>query len=837
VASNRGVWRVEADRRSVAHYRSDPDDPTALSGGQVMAILEDETGTVWVGTRGGLSRYREECDAFVVFHADPTDPDSLSSSFISRMLEGRSGILWVGTEDGGLNSFSRLRHRFAHLAADPTDPEGLHDPIVYALLVDGAGTLWVGTKSAGLHRFDPSRRRVVERYGAFPGQARDIGGDWVRAVLEDSEGRFWATSVGGGVCLVDRDRGRVVRCYRNDPDDPESLSSNQVQSIFEDSRGELWLGTPAGWNRFDPATGQFERFLNQPDDPTSLVSNTARFTFEDPAGNLWVGTVGGISLFDRESRTFTSYSHDPDDPSSLAHDNVMAMHEGDDGSLWIATFGGGLDLFDPADESFTHYTTREGLPSDSLYSVVADGEGFLWTSSNNGLCRFDPDEGTFESFDIDDGLQSTEYSGRSFFRTSDGELLFGGINGVTIFRPETIQPSQYLPAVVLTGFKKLGKSQSFPVALGRLDRIELSYRDRYFSFEFAALDFDKPEGTRYRCMLEGWDSGWVDNGTRRDARYSNVSGGRYVFRVQGSNGDGVWSPDEASIEVVVVPPRWQTPWAYALYVLAGFAAVFAFVRSRIAAQENRRRTEELETARSIQLSMLPVEPPQVPHLEISVYMQTATEVGGDYYDFFPQPDGTLCVVTGDATGHGMAAGMMVAMTKTALKAIDVAPPDQSLMQLNRVIRAVNLTRLQMALNVLMIRGDEVILSSAGMPPIYLVRRDTGVVEEYLVSGIPLGGLDDERYGLRATELGRGDSLVLISDGLAERRNSRGDPIGYEAVRRCISGVGPKPPATLIGALIALGERHANGAEPDDDTTIVVITRRPEVELEAATAGA
>jgi serine phosphatase RsbU (regulator of sigma subunit)/nitrogen-specific signal transduction histidine kinase len=240
--------------------------------------------------------------------------------------------------------------------------------------------------------------------------------------------------------------------------------------------------------------------------------------------------------------------------------------------------------------------------------------------------------------------------------------------------------------------------------------------------------------------------------------------------------------------------------------------------------ENRRKAEELQQARAIQLSMLPQELPEVPYLDIAVHMATATEVGGDYYDFFPQEDGGLYVATGDATGHGIPAGMMVAMTKSTIKALDVQSPHTLLKQANQVIRAVNPVHMTMALNALTISDSGFAISSAGMPPAFLFRGDRGEVEEILVEGLPLGAMSDADYSLRVVEFKRGDSLVLISDGLPELSNEHGDPLGYEAVQGVVAEHGEASADDLLARIVALGDEWGRGEADDDDITVVVLKR-------------
>jgi ligand-binding sensor domain-containing protein len=297
---------------------------------------------------------------------------------------------------------------------------------------------------------------------------------------------------GNGLVQIDRERGEVVARYRPDAEDPTSLSGQFVFGLLEDSRGDFWVTTNNGWNRFDRKAGTFERFQNDLQDPHSLVSNAVRQTFEDSAGNLWITTSAGLSRFHRDSGTFTNYRHDPENPNSLSHSTVMGIYEDETGLFWLTTYGGGLNRFDPSTETFTHFTTKDGLPNGSLYGVLPDEEGRLWLSSNLGLSRFDPRRGTFENFDKDDGLQSNEFNDRAYFRSAEGVLYFGGLHGFNRFRPSEIRPSTYRPPVVLTAFRKAGQPVVLDRPLAEMDQVVVSYKENFFSFEFASLEFATP---------------------------------------------------------------------------------------------------------------------------------------------------------------------------------------------------------------------------------------------------------------------------------------------------------------------------------------------------------
>jgi len=351
--------------------------------------------------------------------------------------------------------------------------------------------------------------------------------------------------------------------------------------------------------------------------------------------------------------------------------------------------------------------------------------------------------------------------------------------------------------------------------------------------------------------MEGFAQDWID-GSRRYAPYTNLDPGEYTFRVKSASSDGVWDDAGATVHISIAPPWWQTIPAYISYGLLLLAIIFTFDRvqrrrllartkermkiqaaehraeaaelqARAVQAENERKTRELEEARQLQLSMLPRSLPQLPNLDIAVYMQTATEVGGDYYDFHVARDGTLTVVIGDATGHGMKAGTMVTTAKSLFNSYAPNPAIQfSFQEITRCIKQMNMDKMSMCLTMLKIQGQKMQMSAAGMPPTFIFRRDTRVVEEHLIQGMPLGTMEKFDYKIEDSALQPGDTILLLSDGLPELQNEQQELYGYKRVRNLFEEVAEKEAEEIIHNLKQDASSWANDLAPDDDVTFVVI---------------
>lgn len=818
-------------------YVHDPDNPASLSNDNVYAIFGNDRGPVWIGTwGGGLNRFDPQEETFAVFRHNARQPDSLSNDIVYTIMEDRGGLMWLGTFAGISTYYDRPR-KFVHHHHHSGQPHSLNHNMVFALFEDSDRFIWIGTYGGGLNRFDRrSGRFTVYRHD--PENPASLSNDEVLAIAQDPEGDLWIGTHRGGLNRLDRRRGTFTR-YVNDPADNSSLSYNDVRVLRVHPDGRLWIGTwGGGLNCFDPRQRRFIRYTRDPDAPDNSLSGNYVYSLHlDPDGTLWIGTVGsGLNRFHPDEGRFTHFRHDPRNPRSLSHDDIFAIHRDRQGTLWIGTNGSGLDRFDPQTGHFDHLTEKDGLPNNVVYGIEEDGQGRLWLSTNHGLARFDPERNVFRNYDVSDGLQDNEFNGNASFRSPrTGEMLFGGVNGFNIFHPSRVLDDPYVPPVVISRLQHyspdLENGIEVDLGINELDHLDMNYKNHLLLFEFAALSYHHVRRNQYAYKLEGFNDHWIRLGERRDVMFTGLEPGEYVLHVRGSNGDGTWNEQGTSLALTVHPPWTRTTWAYWSYFLGIVGLLYGVRRVELYLRrqrtEQKRQAAELEEARRLQLSMLPRELPRPPHLDIAVHMSTATEIGGDYYDFIARDDGSLTIALGDATGHGMKAGSMVSIAKVLFN-MPAATRDlrEFLVQSNTTIRKIRMDNLMMAFAILRIDAGQLTLANAGMPPVYIYRGDSGQVEEVLVCGMPLGAMDVFPYETRRVPLRSGDVLLLLSDGLAEQRNGEGAPFTYARVSECFRQVAGQPPERIIEALLQQVRWWRADEEQEDDMTLLIIRCHP-----------
>jgi ligand-binding sensor domain-containing protein/signal transduction histidine kinase len=546
----------------------------------VRALYEDRSGMIWIGTNeDGLFRFSPSDSSVDRFSHNPFNDRTLSSSFIRSMFQDRSGVLWVGTVGSGVNRYSVREHRFTTFRHEPGNPNSLGGKTAFSIVLDHTGLLWIGTGRAGITTYS-TRTYRFNHFKHDPNDPRSLGANVVRGMIEDRFGTIWVGTFGGGLNRYDRNTGTFIR-YLNNPNDASSISTNNVRILYEDGSGRLWVGTwGGGLNRYDRARDRFIRYPFSQADPSMIRSNTIGALVQDSDGSLWVGGRAGIDVIDSNGVVQNRFEHAASDKKTLSHNFIMALHLDRSGTMWVGTFSG-LNRFDRSTHTFDRFYEQHGLPSNVIYGILEDDRGNLWLSTNNGLSFLDPRTRSFRNFDTRHGLQANEFNTEAYHKGRDGRLYFGGIDGVTMFHPDSIKDSEYVPPIVLSRFSVFG--QDLPLDYETLHRegVLLSYDQNFFSIEYASLDYNVPEKNQYAYMLEGFEADWVLSGNRRYVSYTNVPPGSYTFRVKGTNSDGVWNSVGAAVKITIVPPFWQQWWFRLLAVIAVVSLLAALYHYRV----------------------------------------------------------------------------------------------------------------------------------------------------------------------------------------------------------------------------------------------------------------
>jgi ligand-binding sensor domain-containing protein len=546
IGTMNGTFRYRPATNTLDDFKKRLPDPISMANGIVFDIMEDRRQNIWIGTfHGGLYRYIPAADTFLNYRNKPDDVRSIVNNRIQAIFEDRSGEIWFASYRAGLSRYIPGTEAFIRIPAATSDSPGLKGESFYAVAEDPEGRLWFASNEKGLSYFDRASGTYVYDVG-------DNAPEYESFVLYfDREGTLW-TGQGRELRKLPRGSRRFVSV----PLGKERLAKYEIKSIRRDRAGNLWVGTNGdGLYRFATGDGGVTHLLHSPDDPHSLTGNAIWCLFEDRQGAMWLGTFdGGMGRYDSQTDRYTNYRGKPDDSRGLSADNVYSITQDSAGYMWIGTFAHGLNRFSPTTGEFRRFTVADGLPNNFVKAALPDAKGNLWISTDRGIAKYNPYKQRFTSFTVADGLHGNVFLSGGYCTTRSGMIVFTGQGGATIFQPDSIKKIVTPPPVVITSFKVFDTQ----VALNDGSAIELKHDQNFLSFEFAALDFAAPERNQYAYKLEGVDTGWVESGTRRFARYTHLPDGEFTFRVKGSNKDRVWNEEGASLAIVIHPPWWTT---------------------------------------------------------------------------------------------------------------------------------------------------------------------------------------------------------------------------------------------------------------------------------------
>jgi signal transduction histidine kinase/ligand-binding sensor domain-containing protein len=584
----------------VRKFTHRPGRANSLPGDLVNNLFPDENHKLWVATNAGLSvlDLSNPVLGFTSYVSDGNNPASLSSDIINCVAGIEPGLLWAGSREG-INQFSNLPLPFRRIGFGKNG-DWLCANTVLGITEDAHDNLWVAT-SGGLTRIGQFSRGSANWNieCITPASHPSMPYDYVINVVHAEEG-LWAAFRRNGFARLSQNSAGVWH-FEPQRQFDDILNGAGMNGILKDSKGITWLASPGqGLLKWDTRNDAIQTFTSSASEPKALKHNYVFCLLEDAQNQLWVGTAnGGLCKMNRAGRSFDCFVNDPHDSTSLSSNMVLSIFEDSRQRLWVCT-AHGLNL-KLENGRFRRFLKKDGLPNEVVYGILEDDDDNLWLSTNQGISKITFTDSVFtaQNFDVSDGLQGNEFNQHAFYKTRNGLLLFGGTNGLTIFDPKNIQPYPHVPPVVLTGFQLFNQSISIKGAANRLDsgepagnefflkkaineteEIVLRHDQNFISLEFAALSFTQPENNRYAYKMEGLDPAWVQSGTRRFANYPNLAPGEYTFLVKAANHDGVWNETPKSIQVRVLPPWWQTWWAYLCYAVAMALAAAGFIRQR-----------------------------------------------------------------------------------------------------------------------------------------------------------------------------------------------------------------------------------------------------------------
>ena len=566
-----------------------------LKNNSINCVFVDQTGNLWVGSNGG-GIYKKTNSNYKFNHFSKSNRvGSLSSNKIRSLHEDQFGNLWIGTEGGGLNFLSKSASNYNSFESFTfsKDESGLTSNNIFSIsenrIDKNHSILWFSTENGGLNKLYLGKN--------------------------DSSKDF---------------KFKKFNTPRNDGSNVKNLS---IHSIYSEGKNRLWIGYYglglglAEWS--DPQSKPYFSYIKPKDQNLQFSGKIIRDIYRDGLGVLWIATNNGLNkLFENSSDIsksyFKSFKFNSSDENSIGSDYTLQIFEDSNNNLWIGTIGGGLNKLNRDKNldvlGFKQYSSQnKSFPDDVINSVVEDQYGFLWVGTNTGLIRFDPKKETYETYSTIE-LQNPEMSEISALRRRDGNLIFGGVNGINVFSPKLNKLKDFPPKTVITDLSimyepvfpksKINNKIILNQSIAHTDHITLKASVNNFSFSFSSLHYNDSKLNTYKYVLEGFDENWIEtNSDLRVANYTNIKPGDYVFKVYGSNNKGVWSKKPAQVSLTILPPWYLTALPKIVYVLLFLILIYLLRKFTIIDTKSKRKLEfdRLEKEKEKEISRVKLE--------------------------------------------------------------------------------------------------------------------------------------------------------------------------------------------------------------------------------------
>jgi ligand-binding sensor domain-containing protein/signal transduction histidine kinase len=576
-----------------------------------VSVMQFIDGDIWLGSSEGKVAVLNMSTNSVQEIDLPLDGHKhIAGATIMSFVDDKYGNVWVATMGKGVYQISSQGHEIKHFYRDANLDFSLKDNAIWTMYRDQENRIWFGGNIEGIMFYDP-KSHLVNHYFPDDSNPNSIRNNVIWSIYQDSQQKLW---VGGdnGIDVLNSKRQKEFS-LRNDPNDDNSLVDNRVFSMIEDSEGYMWLSTHHGLNRYDQKSKQNKHYLHHEGDLKSLPSNIISNLFIDSTNTLWVGTARGsvqyspstdnflaidslanyeiysmvetspnkywlataeqgLLFYDQDENIINKYIHDPDDGASLASNKVTRIIQ-DNKYLWVATQNG-LNRINIDSQTFKRFSSKDGLPSNVIYQVRRDKQGFIWGSTDNGIFRLNPLTDHIITLGVNNGLQALDFTSTASFISQNNEIFFGGVNGFN----SIIASDKFLPiqasAPLTTELRVLNEvitpldSLLLNQAIHLTDKLILNHNQKWFSLAFNSIELSRASNLAYQYKLLGFNEQWLTPlPGRPQASFTNLNSGRYQFLTRARIGNEPWIESGRALEIVINPPYWATWWAYSLYLL------------------------------------------------------------------------------------------------------------------------------------------------------------------------------------------------------------------------------------------------------------------------------
>ncbi|WP_394132428.1 EAL domain-containing protein [Shewanella maritima] len=519
---------------------------------------------------------------------NPKSLSSISENNIQTLLLDHRGSLWLGMGYSGIDKLDLRQQYFTHIYDYHSKmPKAAN--MIRALFRDSQSRLWIGTEGAGVKYLDNKNQFIYinDKFASHLGITESELNLSVQDIIEDREGYVWFATNYGVARIDENQQLSFIRQA-----DEKLLADNIALSFAIDKKHRLWVATKLGLYFISEHSEKMYAYNFGFQNSYSPFRHQI-LTIHHALDHLWLGTLGGLVRLKPEQKELDFVQHEPDNPNSLSDNRIRDFHLTSKGDFWVATHSG-IDKLttDYGIFNFERVDVNADSTSNTVYSILEDENQLLWLSTNSGLTRYNPEDGSYVAYNQYEGLQSNEFNGAVKHRDSNGDLWFGGINGINYFIPSTIPFTRTQAKLALTQYT-IGESLYKVLDLSHAPKLNMPYEKKLISFEVSSLDFNYPNLNRFSYTLKNFENVWHELSSSGQITYTNLPPGDYELVVRHALGSNQYSDYSLNIKLSVIPPVYMTQTAYIAYALLALILFAVLLYSR---KNKRQQQQEFETS-------------------------------------------------------------------------------------------------------------------------------------------------------------------------------------------------------------------------------------------------
>ena len=553
-----GLFKINLDDKSVENYKNN-NSKISIPSNNVRDIISDSEGKLWIATDKGLCTFDYEREEFITYNKKSYQSNSLIDDEIFCLLKDSSGLIWIGTYSG-ISRFNP-NSSFTHFKSDPYDNNSISGNVIHGIYEDDDKTLWIGTNESGVNIINGESIKHLNKENS------NLVSDLIEDITGFKNYIFIGTNEGLSV-LVKNDK--TVKNYTiTNYTTKDGLPSNKIRSLFIDSKGYLWIGTNKGLAILDINNNKIIDITYILDE-MGVSDKFIRAVYEDSKGNYYIGCFleGGLIKINPNNKEYKIYKNIENDDSSISNNSIRYINEDLYGNILVGT-SHGINILNLSTDKFNHYTEKDGLINNTIYGILVDKNNGIWMSTNAGISKLSTEDATFKNFTITDGLQSNEFNGRACFKSKDGNMYFGGINGFNFFNSQDIELSTFEPKVIFDNFEINGTNKK------DISNIKFKSNENNIKINFFTNDYKNTKTTQYYYKLEGLENEW--NMTNSNSLvFANLGSGDYTLKIKTITQHGVMS-DESSVHFTINPPIWRSNYAICIYLILIIISILRYM--------------------------------------------------------------------------------------------------------------------------------------------------------------------------------------------------------------------------------------------------------------------